>query len=353
MSNFIDYIPVTNYSCTYNPNPNYTPDCTGTKTTTTTTTTTSGTNTSGGNNTPTGTILPNITKQFTLYQNKLPITIPSTVNPMKDSNYKSDSDPNVKDYWLPTPPYSDNSVIYDNSGNARKQTDITKWGGFNNAISKCIELDGTNGKKNCYAVSVQSDFIGNSTADSKLDHSFNYFLVELPTIDKIDQNFAVGKDIDNNFLFCQPQFYTWVKNLNSGVYNPYAPRYNPNNTPNSSFRLSCDPERYPEQQRDEDNANFFKKKEDDDFWAPSAEVPIPFVPPPKKPNEDNSKRNMIIGVVVAIIVLGGGYYWYTHFGPGATPSATPSPTVAKIVTPAIPKTVSATIKKTKGGYFFY
>jgi len=210
-------------------------------------------------------------------------------------------------------------------------------------------------------------------------------------IEKINNNqrlitFAASKQIDNNFLFCQPQFYTWVKNLNSGVYNPYAPRYNPNNTPPSSFRL-CPPERYLEQQREEDNANFFKKKEDDDFWAPRDEVPIPFVPPPKKPKEDNAnffkkkedddfwaprdevpipfvpppkkpkedntKRNIIIGVVVAIIVLGGGYYWYTHFGPGSTPSATPSSTVAKIVTPAIPKTVSATIKKTKGGYFFY
>ena len=52
---------------------------------------------------------------------------------------------------------------------------------------------------------------------------------------------------------------------------------------------------------------------------------------------------------MAIIVLGGGYYWYTNFGPGATQSVS----TAKIVTPAIPKTVSATIKKTKGGYFFY
>ena len=348
MSNFINYIPVSNnYTCKYNPNPNIKQDCNGGIKT-------SSTSTSGGNNTPTPTILPNITKQFTLHRNKLPITIPSTVNPMKDSNYKPEPDSKVSRYWIPiTPAYSDNSVIYDNTGTARKQTDITKWDGFNAAISKCIELDGTNGKKNCYAVSVQSDFAGNSAADSRLDHTFKYFLVELPTIEKIDQNFAIGKDIDNNFLFCQPQFYTWVKNLNSGVYNPYAPRYNPSSTPSRSVTLSCPPERYPEQQREEDNANFFKKTSDDDSDASSPAVPIPKAPKDPKPKVDNTKRNMIIGVVVAIIVLGGGYYWYTNFGPGADSTPIPSPTVAKIVTPAIPKTVSATIKKTKGGYFFY
>jgi len=334
---FIEYMPYVykqnNYRCTYNPNPNFKPDCTGTNST-------SSTITSGGNTkAPVATTLPNITKEFTLYKNMLPITIPSTVDPMKDS-YKSDPDPSVKQFFLRPDEYKYSDLSNTNT-----------WDDFKKALSKCIELE------NCYAVVVQSDFSGISAADSNRDHSFNYFLVELPTIEKINNNqrlitFAASKQIDNNFLFCQPQFYTWVKNLNSGVYNPYAPRYNPNNTPPSSFRL-CPPERYLEQQREEDNANFFKKKEDDDFWAPRDEVPIPFVPPPKKPKEDNTKRNIIIGVVVAIIVLGGGYYWYTHFGPGSTPSATPSSTVAKIVTPAIPKTVSATIKKTKGGYFFY
>jgi len=192
---FIEYMPYVykqnNYRCTYNPNPNFKPDCTGTNST-------SSTITSGGNTkAPVATTLPNITKEFTLYKNMLPITIPSTVDPMKDSYYKSDPDPSVKQFFLRPDEYKYSDLSNTNT-----------WDDFKKALSKCIELE------NCYAVVVQSDFSGISAADSNRDHSFNYFLVELPTIEKIDQNFAIGKDIDNNFLFCQAKFYTWVKNLN-------------------------------------------------------------------------------------------------------------------------------------------
>ena len=333
MNRFIDYLTVrnkNNYTCTYNPNPNFKPDCTGTSTSSNTT--------GGSTKAPVATLLPKITKNFTLYKNMLPITIPSTVDPLNTKQKYDPSDySSIKQYFLKPDEYNYNDL-----------SNTTTWDGFKKAISKCTELE------NCYAVIVQSDFSGISIDDSNREHSFNYFLVELPTIKKINdtfRKFADNKQIDNNFLFCQPQFYTWVKNSSSGVYNPYAPGYKPSSTPSTSFSLSCDPEKYPEQQREEDTAKMFAKKEDDNFWTPRYEVPIPFVPPPKKPKDDNSKRNMIIGVVVAIIVLGGGYYWYTNFGSGSTPNATPS--VSKIVPPVIPKTVSTTIKKTKGGYFFY
>ena len=149
MSRFIDYMTVPNkrnYRCIYNPNPNFIPDCTGRNTSTGTIE--SSTNNSGSNNTPqstpTPTILPNITKQFTLYENMLPITIPSTVDPLNTNKKYDPSDySSIKQYFLKPDEYNYNDLSNTNT-----------WPGFKNAISKCTELE------NCYAVIVQSDFSG-------------------------------------------------------------------------------------------------------------------------------------------------------------------------------------------------
>ena len=360
MSNYIGYIPrkFTNnpITCIYNPNPGYTQNCNGGVAPNRPTISGGGTSPPSPPPPPPPPLLNKITSQFTLYRNMLPISIPSSASPLTDPNY-SWEDSTVSKSWLTDPsiknPYSDSSSYLDDNGNEHLQNDWTKWQGFIDALSKCIELDGTNGKKNCYAISVQSDFTGVSIADSKNGHSYNYNLVELPTIDNINPNFASGKQIDHNFLFCQPQFYTWVKNPPAGtVYNPYAPSFKPSGTPSrtpGSVSLRCADEQYPSQV----NSGYQELKPPDDFWAPSPEVEIPFVPQKKK-IEDNSKRNIIIGVVVVIVLLVGGYYWYTHMGPGkpATVAAS-APTVAASAPKVAASAPKVAIQKTKGGYYYY
>jgi len=370
MSNYIGYIPrkFTNnpISCIYNPNPGYTQNCNGGIASNRFTSSGSSTSTPSPPSPPV-VILNNITSQFTLYRNMLPISIPSSASPLTDPNY-SWEDSTVSRSWLTDPsiknPYSDSSSYLDDNGNEHLQNDWTKWQGFIDALSKCIELDGTNGKKNCYAISVQSDFTGVSIADSRNGHSYNYNLVELPTINNINPNFASGKQIDQNFLFCQPQFYTWVKNPPAGkVYNPYAPSFKPSGAPAGTpgnVSLRCGDEQYPSQV----NSGYQELKSPDDFWAPSPEVEIPFVPQKKK-IEDNSKRNIIIGIVVVIVLLIGGYYWYTHMGPGKPATAAPAAATAAVAaTPAAPAPAAAApaaaapaasvaIQKTKGGYYYY
>ena len=345
-TNFIDYMPSDfrsgSYSCTFNPNKGYVVDCDG-KTTS---------SSSSGSTPPATTPLPNITKSFTLYKNQLPITIPSTADPLKDPKYVPGEDKKAESYWLsgsgiPSSGYSDYSTYFDDSGNQILQGDKTKWTGFLGALSKCIELDGTNGKPNCYAVSVQSDFTGVKISDLQITRIYKYKLVGLPTeqsIRAIDTNretsrFATDRKIDSNFLFCHPQYYTWVKDLSSGVYNQYAPRFGPGAPSGPSGQLTCPGEKYLADLASAPLAQI----DSSDFWAPKKEVPIPFYPEPQPPKENNVKK-YIKYAAIAVVVLGllfGIYFWYTNYGPGATPAL-----------PIVP-TTSTNIKKIKGGYYYY
>ena len=166
MSNYISYIPnkFTNpVTCIYNPNPGYTQNCVGGIAPNRPTVSGSGAPAA------TPTLLNNISNQFTLYRNMLPITIPARETPLTDPNY-SWEDSSISGSWLTgsnIKDYNDSSSYLDDNGNEHLQNDWTKWQGFIDALSKCIELDGTNGKKNCYAVSIQSDFTGVSISDSK------------------------------------------------------------------------------------------------------------------------------------------------------------------------------------------
>jgi hypothetical protein len=359
MSSIIDFIPNafrSTYNCTFNPNRGYITDCVGNRTNSSSTISGTGLSSSGATAAPPP--LPNITKKFTLYKNQLPITIPSKANPLTDGKYVPGEDKGVNAYWItegiPPSGYSDVSSYYDDEGNQVLETNASKWTGFLSALSKCIELDGTNGKQNCYAVAVQSDFTGVSITDSNMLHNYNYKLVALPTIQAIkaiDDNadtpqFASSKKIDSNFLFCQSQYYTWVKNLDSGVYNQYAPYYKVGSpSSSSSGQLTCPGEKYMSNVA---AAPLERRGPPKDFWAPTKEVPIPFSPEPipPKPNETR-KYMMYAGIAFAVItILYGIYYWYNNYGPGVPP---PAPVVDLPVNP----TTSADIKKKKGGYFYY
>jgi hypothetical protein len=332
MSSFISYIPASNpYSCILNPNPGYTRDCKGT------TKSSSSSNSGGG---PSTTPLPSLQKQFTLYKNMLPITIPSTISPTDSDFTKNYPDKDVANYWIsgneiPSIGYN-GDITNDGSGII---TDISKWTFFNQALSKCIELDGTNGKPNCYAVVVQSDFQGISGFDDSTYHTYAYQLVEQPTTAKIAQKvpaFASTKTIDNNYLFCQSQFYTWIKNdpINyPNGYNPTAPTIN-----------TCPIESYDYiDRRTPPNNNGFGSS----FFSrpPSEKVEIPFVAAEGIVKPKNNYTYIIIGAV-AVVAIGGIYYWYTTFGPGADDTTSKS-------LPIKPTTTHANINKTKGGYFYY
>jgi hypothetical protein len=346
---------------------------------------------------------PPVTKLFSLFENMLPITIPSRVNPNDGTgNYLQanlyNGDPSVDSYWLSEPSipkegYSDNNLYFDPNKNHRQTSlPLPGWTGFYSALSKCIELDGSayplcpsstpspTGtpsptvpagppcstptkpvyKPNCYAVSVQSDFTGTSLSDRSLSHLFNYKLVELPTAEYIDNpdnhltNFANQNQIDSNFLFCQTQFYTWVKNLPLGeIYNIYGPSYKPSTTPSATgpFSLSCQKESYP-------SLGGIALPEltvpKGFFDTPAADIPIIKVPPPPV---NNTNRDILIGVGVTVAVLGGIYWWYKNFGPGADDdedTAVPAPVPAPAITiPVIPTTATADIQTKKGGYFYY
>ena len=350
--NFMPYQFKGDYNCTFNPNPNYNKDCIGTSTSS------QSSSSIPGATTPTP--LPNITNSFKLYYNQLPITIPSTLDPLTNSKYKPGEDTDVDSYWInhssiPSSGYSDLSVYYDDNGNEHLQTDPTKWTGFNSALSKCIELDGKNGKPNCYAVAIQSDLSGIKISDSTNVHNFKYNLVELPTISSIqamDANprtlsFTTGKKLDSNFLVCQPVYYTWVKTLPTGAYNPYAPGFDsvslskaPPSSTASGTNLICNGEKYlaqqiggPLQQLDVPT-NFFDTPAAAIPWAIESGKALPGMSLPKK---------IAIGVGVCAL-LGGIYYWYSNYGPGAEDDEPPQSDVP---------TSSTSIKKTQGGYYYY
>ena len=344
------------YNCTFNPNPNYKTDCIGNSTSSQSSSTRTGAQPGAPPTTP----LPNITNSFKLYYNQLPITIPSNVDPLKDSKYTPGEDKNVDTYWIkhssiPSGGYSDLSVYYDDNGNEHLLTDPTKWTGFNSALSKCIEFDGKNGKPNCYAIAIQSDFSGIRIADSKNGHNFKYNLIELPTISSIQAmdadprtlNFTRGKKLDPNFLVCQPVYYTWVKTLPTGNYNPYAPGFDsvslsksPPSSTSSGTNLICNGERYLGQQLGaplqplEIPKNFFDTPAVAIPWGIDRGKALLAMSLPKK---------IAIGVGICIL-LGGIYYWYSNYGPGAEDDEPSQSDVS---------TSSSSIKKTQGGYYYY
>lgn len=324
---------------------------------------------------------PPITRTFTLYPNKLPINIPSTVTPFPDDldsyaeiyikGKQYSGDAAVNGWWLtetvPADGYNDQSAtIID--GKSQLQNDPSKWTGFLSALSKCIQLDGSlyppcgpsstpstycstpskpKTKANCHAVSVQSGFTGISPKDDSIYHQYNYHLVELPNssptsnIDRWVGEFAKNKQLDTNYLFCQPQFYTWVKNPPRGtVHNRFAPDYK--NTPspsNLSSNFSCPAEKYPNL-----TPEFISKlKVPPGFWSSTDAAPPKFWNDVVMVEESKVTNKIYIGIGV-VIVIGLAYWFYSKYI--AAPDDDDDVSDSPIKDVKIPTT-------NKGGYFYY
>jgi hypothetical protein len=388
--------PNVNYPCTFNPNSGYAADCIGTNQIYDKTI----------NNIPQPTLLPPVEKSFTLYNWALPITIPSilTTDQTKKGN---PPDKYISKYWI-QPPYVPNptfSDLYPDKDPSRIGQPFS-WVGFNQALSKCIELDGSvyppsdnicsstnndincvdpllaypNKKPSCYGVSVQSDYIGNIIQDTS-SYNLNYFLVEEPnsspssSLDLLNNTIKIpfkpkwidNNKIDNNYLFCQPLFYTWIKNTPSGTpYNstpsctpvicpngpivcppgstskciPCTPVTCPIGSPRTNFDISSCPGPVYTQNQSND-PQYIDLNPPPSFFEDSPDfVPIYKARPP--PSKSELYKNYIIGGVIVILL---GLIYYFVFGPGSE---------GDIIIP-LKKTAKRikTIGKKIGGYFFY
>ena len=353
--------------------------------------------------------LPSILKSFTLYNWALPITIPSTLTTDKTLS-GNPPDPDIIDFWIqspyvPSPTYSD---IFPDP-NPENRGKPFHWKGFNQALSKCIELDGStytpsnnicgtpsatqtcvdpllaypNKKPKCYAVSIQSDSVG----IRKSYNSLNYNLVEEPnsspntSLSAFNDNlftsngnkWVEGNRIDKNYLFCQPLFYTWIKNTPSGApYNTNTctpvvcplgpivcpPSFSPSPSRSSTNRcIPCSPVTCPIGSTPPsfnirncpgpiysrnipyvppDNSNLFRLSPS--FWQETKFKPM-YVPP-KKDSDSTSNTTYIIAGVVIVIVIGFLYYTYV-----LNPEN-------DVVLP-LNNTISSKISKKLGGYFYY
>jgi len=338
-----------------------------------------------------------ISNLFTLNKWALPITIPSilTTDQVTSGN---PPDPNASIYWI-QPPYVSQegySDIYPfNQG-------VTPWTGFHQALSKCVELDGStypvstnlcsdtnvysstnrctdplvaypNKKPKCYAVSTQSDYVGNKTQDTS-NYVLNYFLVEEPNSSPRSSLYEFNIDgtkpggtgwvdrhnVDENYLFCQPLFYTWIKSKPSGgSYNPpctpvtcdrstpscspvtcppgsWNNTFNVNNTCSAPVFASNQPRPKPP---------VWDNSMTPSFWAAKIpEKPKVLVNPP---SESYTSYYIIGSIVVALGLL----LWYFIRKPNI-------PYIPPIVTKTVNKVVKSSVKATtkvanKGGYFYY
>jgi hypothetical protein len=387
--------PRVNYPCTLNPNPGFTPDCIGLSQPT------------KSSDSPPAT-LPSLEKTFTLYKWALPITIPSTI--IADDTTKGNASPDtrVSNFWI-KPPYVSSSTytdIYPDPDPTYKGQPF-RWNGFKEALSKCIELDGStytpsnnicsssnkdkkcidpllaypNIKPKCYAVATQSDYTGNESSDTSR-YTLNYFLVEEPnssektSLSEFNKNiytsdgqgWVKGNKIDSNYLFCQSQFYTWIKNTPSGTpYNPNTctpvvcpngPVECPTSSPSSSSDcVPCTPVTCPIGAA---TTNFNVASCSGPIYSQNKPlVAVDFdsllgTPPPSfyekptiilkpayvaPPTKETPKIIYIVGGVVSLIIIIALYF---VFGPGADNET--------VIVP-----LKKTVKKLKkiGGYFNY
>jgi hypothetical protein len=367
-------------------------------------------------NTPPPTLLPTVLKSFTLNKWALPITIPSNLT-ADDTTSGNPPDPAVTNNWIQPPyaPYPTFSDLYPDPDPTHKGQPF-KWPGFKEALSKCIELDGStypqsnnicsstnndrkcidpllaypNKKPKCYAVAVQSDYIGNEIQDTSR-YSLNYFLVEEPNSSPSSsltnlnnsvqtqngQKWVDGNAIDNNYLFCQTQFYTWIKNTPSDTpYNsttpctpvscPRGPIVCPSPSPSASPSASsskkcipCTPVICPVgSPRTNFNVNtcpgpiYSNHKANESRYVDLNPPPSFYeedvlptgmykAPPPKA----NPYTNYIIGGAVVVLL---GLIYYFVLGPGAEgDTIIPVKKAVKVV-----KTLKKIGKKI-GGYFYY
>jgi hypothetical protein len=191
----------------------------------------------------------------------------------------------------------------------------------------------------------------------------NYHLVELPdssptsNMDKWHKPFAKGKQLDENYLFCQPQFYTWVKNPPQGtVYNRHAPDYKRISTPsatpsasNLSKNFSCPAERYPSL-----TPEFISKLVvPPGFWSSTDAAPPKFWTDVIEVEKSNVMNKIYIGIGV-VAVLGLVYWFYSKYI--AAPDDDDDDTSDGASVTSSSDNVSASVTNlpaNKGGYYYY
>ena len=320
--------------------------------------------------------LPKVSNSFTLHKWALPITIPSKLTTDETVSGKKSPDPSVLQYWIQAPyvpekPYSD---LFPDPDPTHKGKPFV-WDGFHKALSKCIELDGStypastnvckgnstdakncidpllaapNKRPKCYAVTTQSNYIGSELKDRSYQN-LNYFLVEEPNSSprtnlKEFNNIFSGEEwvkdneIDKNFLFCQTQFYTWIKNKSSN--DPY------NQSPTPDFSVSsCPGPVYSSHNlgpKDKGDPNFFNLPPSFYENNPNWEEDLKQLKSEKKykPPEQKSYTTYIIIGVVAVIGIAA---WYYTMGPGSE-----SEDIIPVKPVKLPK-----IGIKKGGYYYY
>jgi len=349
--------------------------------------------------------LPSISKSFTMYPWALPITIPSVLTADKTIYGNLSPDPLIANFWI-QPPYVSSPTYSDfypdpNPSNYGKPF---KWTGFHEALSKCIELDGStypssnnictgkasdskdcvdpklaypNKKPICYAVTTQSDFVGNERQDTT-NYRLNYYLVEQPnsspltSLDTFDANlpddqkgWVANNQIDQNYLFCQTQFYTWLKNTPSGApYNP--PTCKPVTCPNGPVKCTpssspsckpCTPVKCPVGTPDGNfsvytcpgpvyskNKPYVPVDNSSLFALPPSFYDAKNIPKPLyKPTTPSSipTSTYIIGGVVVVVIL---IFLYFTFGPGAVSDEI-------VISKRLRKL--AKLSRKVGGFFYY
>ena len=359
--------------------------------------------------------LPTITNSFTFNKWALPIIIPSVLTADDTVSGGVSPDKDVSVYWIqppyvPAEPYSD--MYPDPDPTHRGQTFV--WDGLYKAMSKCIELDGSvyppsnnlctdaanttpakcvnpklaapNKRPKCYAVATQSDYVGNKTTDTS-SYNVNYFLVEQPnsspltSLDEFNRSLTTktgkplvqGTKIDANYLQCQSQFYTWIKNTPSDTpYNtstcvtvtcPNGPIVCPPSSPSATPCTPCSPVTCPIGSPTPNfninscpgpiYSNHIKAPQLDvtanlkippSFYKsdPNWQSKLPASEYKEEPDTSTPTTTYIIGGVVAAIILVGLYY---TIGPGAEND--------NVIIPLKPVKLAKKIGKKVGGYFYY
>lgn len=254
--------------------------------------------------------IPKITENFTLRMSKLPADNFGNIVPVVTVN------PSTNDV---TP-----SVFYDSMDETGTYNKNTFLKGLNDALAECIKQEDT-----CYAVVIK-DPTDPRVPESSFGKAYKFELAQKP---------PPNNKNDSESLYCNPLYFTYLKNRTKSGYSNIMP-----NAINCNF--DSGPVKYEGSSGNNNNdlknntkpppPKSYKYK---DMGVEVKSDPFPWL--------------LVIGIIILILIIGGGIYYYYNFGPGA-----PIIPVKKIVKKVVKKVVkgglltSKFIKKS-GGYFFF
>jgi hypothetical protein len=257
----------------------------------------------GTTSSPEPEVTPKITGDFTLRPSKLPADNSGNIVPIMSV------DPATNEL---TPSVINSSM--DETGTYNKNTFLK---GLNDALAECIKLGDV-----CYAVVIK-DPTDRTVPASSMGKAYKFQLAQKPP--------ANNKN-DSESLFCNPLYYTYLKNKSStGITNIM---------PDS---IACDfsrsgPVSYEGSSKKNTDTKESTPKEYSYMSMGKA-----------KPKETKFPWIMVIGITVFILFIAGGVFYYYKFGPGA-PIIPVKKIVKKVVKGGL--LTSKFIKKS-GGYFFF